>query len=844
MTGYRARVWLPRQLDRIESSTLPVVLLGGEPYGTPYLIEALRARRRLAWFALSPRLQDDPIGQANALAAALNAVLGAPLFAQALPHAAHLRTLRHHAADLRPLWIALTVADAASPLAADLLALHGDDYRIVLDVRGSALPSVWRERALVLDEARLAVTPEEAVHVVPGGLASADVDALVRGAGGRFGDLLVASARVAQLPAPTVPSPLGPLKAIQDAEAVDPGLAVRALQRTGDDVGALELAVLSLPEGVDDLLRRAGPAYQERGQTERLHLLLSAVPPPYATRERTLEWRLVAALAAGELASVAADVDAHLAAFDAPELRARRAGTLPSPTGWTLAEEAARSRRTPLTVWQLGRLHPDPVRGIVLLEESVRLAEELGTPYEVARNAGALAARLLHAGEFQRARAWAQWALHTFDQHELRDGPRRLLLANDLAYARLLIGDVAGLRRGLADTGLALDGVLPDVANLYRTTLAALDLAEGRPTAALAPLRTVVATSARRHRGEYAVSLVRVLNELGLWDEAAQVAADTVELGRDAGEHAELVGRLARGMAEAVRPHVAPGADTTTPSRSLARPHDATVDDLAEVMHARSVAAELRLSAALHYLLATGGAAHNVPSDLAETLSATHPVALHVFSGPRAVFQNVWSALDRAGPPLRLDVFGGVRCHLAGQPIALPPRLAEVALALALHPTGIGRDALNDFLVPHGQAPFTSGGLRGLLTRLRTLLPVSEAPYRLTIPYACDVQEMRDHLAAGRARDAIATFSGAPLPSSTAPGVEELRAELEEQLRQVALIGSDADVLYELAERLGDDLELWEACADALAPGDPRLALARARRRRLREEYRAREGAA
>ncbi len=834
-----------------------MVLQGGEPYGTPYLIEALRARRRLAWFALSPRVHDDPIGQANALATALNAVLGAPLFAQALPHVAHLRALRHHAADLRPLWIAMTASDAQSPLALDLLELHGDDYRVLLDLRGASVPQAWHDRALVLGPSSLAVTRAEAVHVVPGGLAETDVEALLQRAGGRFGDLLAASARLAQLPAPTVPSPQGPLVTIHDAEAVDPGLAVRALQRAGDDVGALELAVLSVPELVDDLLRRAGPAYQERGQTVRLHLLLSAVPPPYATRERTLEWRLVASLAAGELSAVAPDVDAHLAAFDAPDLRARRAGTLPHPSGWNLAEEAARSRRTPLTVWQLGRLHPDPLRGIVLLEESVRLAEELGTPYEVARNAGALAARLLHAGEFQRARAWAQWALHTFDQHELRDGPRRLLLANDLAYARLLTGDLAGLRRGLADADLALDGVLPDVAHLYRSTLAALDLAEGRPTAALAPLRSVVATSPRRHRGEHAVMLVRVLNELGLSDEAAQVAADTVELGRDAGEHAELVGRLARGMAAAVRasPVVAatpvavggeagqavPATSLPVPATSLPAPSAATLEDLSDVMHARSVAAELRLTAALHYLLASGGAAHHVPADLAATLGAAHPVALQVFSGPRPVFQRVWNALDRGGPTLRLDVFGGVRCRLDGEPIALPPRLAEVALALALHPAGIGRDALNDFLVPHGQPPFTSGGLRGLLTRLRALLPVSDAPYRLTIPYACDVQEMREHLAAGRARDAIAAFRGAPLPTSAAPGVEELRAELEEQLRQVALIGADADVLFELAERLGDDLELWEACADALPPGDPRLALARARRRRLRDEYRARE---
>ena len=44
-------------------------------------------------------------------------------------------------------------------------------------------------------------------------------------------------------------------------------------------------------------------------------------------------------------------------------------------------------------------------------------------------------------------------------------------------------------------------------------------------------------------------------------------------------------------------------------------------------------------------------------------------------------------------------------------------------------------------------------------------------------------------------------------------------------------------MLFDLAERLGDDLELWEAAADALPAGDPRLPLAKARQRRLRVEF-------
>ncbi|HNQ99494.1 MAG TPA: hypothetical protein PKN52_05805 [Trueperaceae bacterium] len=51
------------------------------------------------------------------------------------------------------------------------------------------------------------------------------------------------------------------------------------------------------------------------------------------------------------------------------------------------------------------------------------------------------------------------------------------------------------------------------------------------------------------------------------------------------------------------------------------------------------------------------------------------------------------------------------------------------------------------------------------------------------------------------------------------------------------LESADADVLCELAERLGDDLECWEAAERTLLPGDPRLTVARARVRRLRLAY-------
>jgi len=812
-----------------------VLLLGGEAHGAPYVVDALRSRRRTAWFTLPRAFADDDVAQGNALAEALNGVLEAPLFSQALPYRAHLQGLRHHAADLRPLWLAVTSELADVPLLDDLAGLSEAGIGVVIDLRehGPAEAPAWAAGCLRLGREELRLSLGEAAQVAPGGLGRERIAELWRTTEGRFTDLMRAAHAVVGLPPLNVPAPAGPLRPADRAEPVPSALAVRALAREGDWIDALELAVLAAPELVDDLLRTAGPAFHERGLTRRLHLLLSALPPAYARQERVLEWRLVAAADTGELPSVLPDVDAHLAAHRAPELRARRAGSLPHAEGFALAEQAVRDQRTPLTLWQVGRLHPDVSASVGLLEESVRLAEAYGTPHAVARNAGSLAARLVHMGEFARARAWAQFALGVFDQHQLRDGARRLRLVNDLAFARLLTGDVAGLRRSLADSAAALTGTMPAVADLYRSTWAAVELAGGDAEASLRLLRPLVEGAPRARRAAFAQQAVRALLDLGRVDEAGLVAEDAVELAAGVGGHALRVARLARGMVDAVRAvrDAHAGEGHGDPRLDRAR------DDLLTTMTATDLAAELRVPAALYYLLASGGAAHHVPADLARILAGLHPLALRLFAGPTELFATVWDAVGDGGPRLRLRFFGAVVCRWDGTPVDLAPRLAEVALALTLSPTGVSRDRLNDFLTPDDQPPFTSGGLRGLLTRLRGLLPVSEAPYRWTVPVAADVAEVRDLLAEGRVREAIGLWQGPLLPLSEAPGVREARETLEEALRQAALLSGDADALYELADRWGDDLGLWEAAAAAMPPGEPRLALALARVRRLAIDY-------
>lgn len=813
-------MWLPRIVLQVVSAERPVALMGGESFGAPFVVDALREYSPLAWLQLTDNARADPVAKGNILARAVNAVLPAPLLSMALPFGSHLAALRRYRADLLPLRIALTLETLDDPLVPALLDLQDDGYTILLDVRSAASDdeSIGR-KFQVIGEETLRVTLTEAKEMAPGAIAIEQVEKFWRESDGQFTLYNTAIHRAAGLPRLNVPSSSGPLLPVDEAVLVEAGPAILALQREGDLLGALELAVLKAPELVDDLLRTAGPRYQEEGLLERLHLLLSALPEGYARSERVLEWRIVAGVAAKDYHEAFEDADSFLLTHAAPALRARRAGTLPHAAGFALAEQAIQSRRTPLTVWQYGRLHPVAETATKLLRESVQLAEEQGTRYEVARNADSLATRLSHIGEFARAASWARWALDVFDREQLLDGTRRLVILNNLANARILSGDLVGLR-GLVEDGRALvEDSLPLLAMQFRGTLAQLELADGDPVAALELMESTYRSSYRRHRARNGYQYVRVLAELGRLDEARVVAIDVTETSRAGEEHERSLAALARGIVAALA-----GEDEAT-------------SDLLEAMLDADLVAEQRLTAALYYLLASGGAAHNVPSDLVPLLGALSHTGLRVLSGPAERFEVVWATLEGPSERLTLKFLGRSEVRYLGKEVQLPPRLAEVAFALANYPEGLTRDELNTFLTPDGHAPFTPGGMRSMMTRLRSSLPVSDAPYRFTVPYTADYLQVRGHLASGNVREAIALMPGPLLPLSDAPGVVESREELEEQVRQAALLVSDPDALFDLAERFSDDLEFWLAAAEALSTGDPRLALARARVRRLEDAY-------
>ena len=185
-----------------------------------------------------------------------------------------------------------------------------------------------------------------------------------------------------------------------------------------------------------------------------------------------------------------------------------------------------------------------------------------------------------------------------------------------------------------------------------------------------------------------------------------------------------------------------------------------------------------------------------------------------------------WSAPTWDEPTLAVLGRRGARLGYESTTSTLSLRHSEILLLLAASPGGLTAGELAVALSHEEHSPVT---IRAELSRLRTLLgPVrlSSRPYAVLDRLVTDAAVVREHLVAGRLRQAVAAYSGPVLPTSTAPAVEQLRDELHMLLRSGLLAARDPDALLSFADTPHgrDDYEVWQAALGSLPPSSPRHA--------------------
>jgi tetratricopeptide (TPR) repeat protein len=462
----------------------------------------------------------------------------------------------------------------------------------------------------------------------------------------------------------------------------------------------------------------------------------------------------------------------------------------------------------------------DTDRAVELLRESVRVAEERGRTYDVARTACALAESLAAIGAYREAATWSGWALEQVDRAGLGDAQRRLLTLNDWCYHRILAGQPAGLEDMLQEGESLIGAALPALAGLFRSTLGDFLVSAGRPKEALRYYRTNWEQASRSTLAADACDMVRVLLELGEMTEALQIGERAYHLMQ--AEH--LIHRRAAALAYGM-------------ALSFRDPRAAVpVLEFALDAFRRPLLAYYLAEAGLYLALARlrlGDA-----SGARAALEAAQPglrelteSGLRLLAGPQEAFYEVRSLLDDKLPALELRFLGGREARFKDRLLNLPPRWSEIIAVLAMRPEGIsGEQLLLEVYGDSGQVT----NLKAAISKLRRAIPIASRPYRLKASYRADFLELERLLQEGRVREALGLYRGPLLPASDAEGVVEARHVLEASLRQAVLASGDVEALMDLANRLGDDLEVWEAALRAMPDTDPRHPLVQARAEHLR----------
>jgi hypothetical protein len=235
----------------------------------------------------------------------------------------------------------------------------------------------------------------------------------------------------------------------------------------------------------------------------------------------------------------------------------------------------------------------------------------------------------------------------------------------------------------------------------------------------------------------------------------------------------------------------------------------------------------------------TGGRAVDVPQTLAMVravarLAESELARQSLLAATRYPDPGQTASLGRhhPTPEIRLSGLGRSECVVSIGPrtLRLSPRHSEIVIILAACPAGLTGDELAYLLYP---GDLISSTLRAELVRLRTLLGghvLASRPYRLTCEVTSDWAAVSAQLAAGDLGEALRLYRGPLLPRSEAPGVVELRGDLDRALRAAILASGQPEFLVGWTRsRWGaDDLEMWQRLCAVLPASSPLRPLAAA----------------
>jgi hypothetical protein len=169
---------------------------------------------------------------------------------------------------------------------------------------------------------------------------------------------------------------------------------------------------------------------------------------------------------------------------------------------------------------------------------------------------------------------------------------------------------------------------------------------------------------------------------------------------------------------------------------------------------------------------------------------------------------------------LALTVLGGHAASIDG--VAWSPTLRQLEILLTL--AGVGEATLDELhALVYGDRPVSPTTTKAEISHLRHALGgvIASRPYRLTVPFRCDLFEALDCVDAGDLAGAMRCYRGQLLPSSEAPFVVERRLYLDVALRTALLRAGTVEQLLDFASVHPFDDEVLERAGNRVGPQHP-----------------------
>ena len=803
-------MWLDTRNKSLLSRSGPLVFACEITFGVTYLIADLVTSPR--WIELEDGDFNDPISLGDKLAEACHS-LGLRL--HALPYQYGLAVLKSQLANLPPQTFVLTHAEIYPEFTQDFVMLHQQGHKVIIqsdDLTFLDLP----KNAQIITADMLRLSQDEALELAANRLPPSHTTGLWKTADGVHDLFVKALFDRLKIPQPLLAGPHGPrlpqeLRNTQGAEDY-----LELLIKHQRWIEALDLAVHHLPEKIIRVLSEAGHVFHERGLHKRLWALLSTLPASLQNDELVLYWQLMAAFRLGQEKILESQVKTVLEQHEAPELRTLYAGVL-APYDQALAEakRAHQAKPSAFTLYQIGLKTEDIKESIRLFEKSVKFAEQQGRGYEVVRNAGSLAERLIFAGQFKEATTWSYWALTEFDKRGLKDNTRRLHVLNVWAYASILCGDMGGLEELLSEGISHLEQAYPELARFYRSTLGAFLIASNRPHEALKQYQINFENVTRDYLGIATFHMTRTLLELGMNQEALEISKRAVDLlSHDLPVFAGNA-FLAHGMALSGTEPKTAQTYLSKACQSFTSPYTAQYFLQAKLYEALT-----------HLKLNDRQKAKQTLESVNQPLSELGASGLKLLTGPDEVFYEVLSLIRGQDVALELRLFGEGEVWISGTRLDVPPLWLEILAVLVLKDRPLNLEELLGCLYgDHGK----KDNLKTSLSKMRKFLPISQHPYQITLALKADVLDFTMALNKGNLSEALNLYSNSLLPFSNAPFIRESDEVFNEALRQAALHSNKAEVLLELSKRYEEDPDLWEHLSTIIPSGDPRISIVEAK---------------